>query len=201
VQNLYAQIQKTFGRPADILINNAGSGGVAAPLGDVPWDDFTTVFASHFLGAALMSKYFISTQPTPADPVGTIVYLTSGIGALIMPGFAGYSIAKFAGQRLIEYLDAEYPRLRAFTLSPGIILTGMTHESFKPFSKDHIDLPGMMSLYLSQERADFLKGSFVTINWDVKEMEGHKEEIVEKKLLKIQWIPAKLQKEGHPFES
>jgi short-subunit dehydrogenase len=139
-----------------------------------------------------MSKYFISSQPTPADPVGTIVYIPSGIGALIMPGMSSYSIAKFAGQRLIEYLDAEYPHLCAFMLSLGIFLTGMTHENFKPFTKDHVEFPGMMALYLAQERVDFLKGCFVGINWDVKEMEANKEEIVEKKLLKMQWIPAKL---------
>ncbi len=67
-----------------------------------------------------------------------------------MPGMLSYSIAKFAGQCLIEYLDAEYPHLHTFTLSPGIILTGLTDESFKPFAKDHVELPGMMALYFSQ---------------------------------------------------
>jgi NAD(P)-dependent dehydrogenase (short-subunit alcohol dehydrogenase family) len=133
-------------------------------VSQIPWDDFTNVAGTHFFGAALMSKYFVSSQPTPADPVGTIVYITSSIGALIMPGMSAYSIAKLAGQRLTEYLDTEYPRLRAFTLLPGIILTGLTHESFKPFAKDHIKLPGIMAMYLSQERADFLKGGFVRIN-------------------------------------
>jgi hypothetical protein len=57
----------------------------------------------------------------------------------------------------------------------------------------------MMALYLAQERADFLRGCFVGINWDVKEMEANKKEIVEKKLLKMQWIPAKLGEGGHPF--
>lgn len=50
----------------------------------------------------------------------------------------------------------------------------------------------MMAMYLSQERADFLKGGFVSINWDIMEMEANKEEIVEKQLLKMQWLPAKL---------
>jgi len=57
----------------------------------------------------------------------------------------------------------------------------------------------MLSLYLAQERADFLRGSFVGINWDIKEMEENKAEIVEKKLLKMQWIPATLREGGHPF--
>ncbi|KAH8803439.1 hypothetical protein F5884DRAFT_739815 [Xylogone sp. PMI_703] len=201
VQNLYAQIQQTFGRPADILINNAGSTGIVAPLHQIPWDDFTNVLGTHFLGAALMSKYFVSSQPTPADPVGTIIYITSGAGGMILPGMSSYSIAKLAGQRLTEYLDAEYARLRTFSVSPGIILTGMTHESFKPFAKDHVELPGMLALYLSQERADFLRGGFVSINWDIKEMEANKKEIAEEKLLKLQWIPAKMGERGHPFKA
>jgi NAD(P)-dependent dehydrogenase (short-subunit alcohol dehydrogenase family) len=52
VQNLYAEIQKTFGRPADALINNAGVTPVLAPLGQVPWDNFTAVVSSHFIGSA-----------------------------------------------------------------------------------------------------------------------------------------------------
>ncbi|KAH8816904.1 hypothetical protein F5884DRAFT_818812 [Xylogone sp. PMI_703] len=201
VKNLYNQIQKAFGRPADTLINNAGFNNVAAPMGQIPWDEFATVVQTNFLGTALMAQYFIKTQPSPEDPVGTIVYITSSIGAMIMPGTSPYSISKLAGQRLVEYLDAEYPHLRVFCLSPGIIMTSMVPDSFKPFAKDHADLPGMMALYLSQERADYLRGGFVGINWDIKEMEAHKEEIKEKKLLKLQWIPAKLGAGGHPFEA
>ncbi|OAQ57808.1 beta-lactamase domain-containing protein [Pochonia chlamydosporia 170] len=44
-------------------------------------------------------------------------------------------------------------------------------------------------------------GCCVGINWDVKEMEANKEEIVEKKLLKMQWVTAKLGEEGHPFQT
>jgi NAD(P)-dependent dehydrogenase (short-subunit alcohol dehydrogenase family) len=125
--------------------------------------------------------------------------MTSGLSSMLMPGFSAYAIAKFAGQRLIEYLDAEYPHLRTFTLSPGLIKTALTHSSFEPFTKDHVELPGMMTLYLAQERANFLKGGFVGVNWDVKEMEANKEEIVEKKLLKMQWVAAQLGQGGHPF--
>ena len=201
VQNLYTQIQGAFGRSVDVLINNASSNGIAAPMGQIPWDDFTNVFGAHFLGTALMTKYFISTQTTSADPVGTIVYITSRLGSMLIPRFSAYAVAKLAGQRLTEYLDAEYSHLRAFTLSPGLIKTALTHGTLEPFAKDHVELPGMMTLYLAQGRANFLKGGFVGVNWDVKEMEANKGEIMEKKLLKMQWIAAKLGEGGHPFES
>ena len=83
----------------------------------------------------------------------------------------------------------EYPHIRAFTVAPGIVKTDMTPESFMPFAHDHAELVGMLALYLVQPRADYLKGSFININWDVEEMEAHKEEIVEKKLLKTSWLP------------
>jgi NAD(P)-dependent dehydrogenase (short-subunit alcohol dehydrogenase family) len=198
VKDLYAKIQEDFGRHADVLINNAGAGG-AGTISAIPWDDFMALISSHYIGAALMSKCFINSQPTPENPVGTIVYINSGLAGMIQPGMAGYSIAKLAGQRLIEYLDAEFPHLRAFSLAPGIIMTGLTNDFFKPYAKDHVELPGMWALYLSQERADFLRGGFVNINWDIAELEAHKAEIVEKKLLKIKWLPAEFGKGGHPF--
>ena len=62
-------------------------------------------------------------------------------------------------------------------------MTALQQEYFYPFAKDHVDLTGMLALYLVQPRADFLKGSMVCVNWDVDELEQHKEEIVEKKAL------------------
>jgi hypothetical protein len=58
----------------------------------------------------------------------------------------------------------------------------------------------MMCLYPSQNRADYLRGGWLGVNWDVKEMEAHKRKIVEKRLLKMKWLSAKFGKEGHPFE-
>lgn len=199
VQNLYAEIQKVFGRSADVLVNNAGSGAEPHLVGQLPVDQFKNVVDSHFLGSFLTSKYFISTQANPEQPAGTIVYVTSAMSAMIVPGYSSYSVAKYAGNRFVEYLDAEYPNLRTFSLSPGIIVTGMTDESFKPFAKDHVDLPGLFSVYLSQERADFLRGGFVGINWDITELEAHQKEIKEQRLLKFQFVPAQFGKNGHPW--
>ncbi|KAH7304843.1 hypothetical protein BKA65DRAFT_204865 [Rhexocercosporidium sp. MPI-PUGE-AT-0058] len=199
VQSLYLEIETVFGRPADVLINNAGPAGPIGPAAQVPWDGFTEVVNTHFLGSVLMARQFISSQPTPEDPVGTIIYITSVMAGQIVPNFAAYAISKLAGQRFMEYLDTEYPRLRTFTLSPGITQTGMTNDIFRPFAKDDVEMSGMMALYLAQERADFLKGGFVSINWDVKEMEQNKEEIVKKGLLKLSWLPARLGEGGHPF--
>jgi len=72
---------------------------------------------------------------------------------------------------------------------PGISPTEMANEFWLQFAKDHEDLTGMLALYLAQPRADFLKGSMVGVNWDVDELEQHKDEIVAGKLFQTSWLP------------
>lgn len=72
---------------------------------------------------------------------------------------------------------------------PGISPTDMATEFWIPYAKDHPDLTGMLALYLAQPRADFLKGSMVSVNWDVEELEQHRSEILEKKVFQTSWLP------------
>ena len=75
---------------------------------------------------------------------------------------------------------------------PGIVQTAMvtaTENHFAKYAHDHADLTGLLALHLSSARADFLKGGLTSINWDVEEMEAHKDEITKQKLLQIKWIP------------
>jgi len=82
----------------------------------------------------------------------------------------------------------EYPTLRSFTMLPGIVPTDLADEKFLSFAKDEGELSGVLGLYLATPRGDYLKGSLVSINWDLEEMESHKDEIVDG-LLKIKWVP------------
>ena len=75
---------------------------------------------------------------------------------------------------------------------PGIVETAMSGPLggfWHPFAKDHADLTGMLALYLAQPRADFLKGGMVGVNWDIEELEVHKDEIVSQKLVQTSWLP------------
>lgn len=65
----------------------------------------------------------------------------------------------------------------------------MLQEKYELYGRDHADLTGMVALYLSTPRADYLKGSLTSINWDVQEMEAHQDQILKDNLLKIKWIP------------
>ena len=75
----------------------------------------------------------------------------------------------------------------------------MVIDAFTPFAKDTQDLTAAVTLYLQKGEADYLRGGFMSVNWDVEEMEKHKEEIVEGKLLNLQFLGGKLGPEGHPW--
>lgn len=65
----------------------------------------------------------------------------------------------------------------------------MVNETIRPFCEDHVDLTGMLSLWLTQTRADFLKGQMVSVNWDVDELEQRAKEIQDRQPLKLSWCP------------
>jgi hypothetical protein len=54
---------------------------------------------------------------------------------------------------------------------------------FTPFAKDNGLLTGCVTLHLQKLEADHLRGGFLSVNWDVAELDEHKGEIVDKKLL------------------
>ena len=65
----------------------------------------------------------------------------------------------------------------------------MLYEGYDEYAQDEPELTGALSVYLAQERADFLRSSLTSVNWDVREMEARKEDIVEQGLLKTSWVP------------
>lgn len=94
----------------------------------------------------------------------------------------------------------EHPALRTFAVHPGLVPTDMIVDAFAAQTVDPPELSGGLSLYLSTLRADFLRGKFVSVNWDVDEMEARAGEMNEKRLLNTAFLNADLGPRGHPFE-
>ncbi|KAF4628853.1 hypothetical protein G7Y89_g9295 [Cudoniella acicularis] len=190
-KNLFATVQKTFGRPADVLLNNAGVVADDELIGETPIEQWWKSFEINLKGCYIMNHEFIQSQPNPKEPVGTIITVSSGRATVTSSGGSSYNISKLAEQRLNEHLQLEYPTLRVFTTMPGIVKSQMNSEDpfWSLYALDHAELTGMLALYLVQERADYLKGSMVGVNWDVEELEQHKERIEKEKLLQTSWLP------------
>lgn len=89
---------------------------------------------------------------------------------------------------------------------PGLVATDMLVESFLPLAKDTRQyylftaissplltyrcriaaLSGGLAVYLSHPHADFLSGRFLSVHWDVDEVQARKDEIITKNLLQVE---------------
>ncbi|TVY44024.1 Short chain dehydrogenase, partial [Lachnellula subtilissima] len=178
----------------DVLINSAGS-LESGLVGAADPTKFFNDFKVNVLGLYLLTHHFLAQ----ADGVGTVVSLTTGAIAQVFPGMAGYTASKLALVRIMENLHAEQPGIRVFMLMPGIVQTEMTLDSLKPYAKDSPGLSGSWTLFLSTPRAEWMRGGIISVNWDLEEMEAHKDQIVRDNLLGRAFLNAKLGKDGHPW--
>ncbi|KAI3401096.1 hypothetical protein diail_241 [Diaporthe ilicicola] len=196
---IFSQAREHFGR-VDVLVNAAGTMGVG-PIGILSSSDWWQNFEANVHGVYNLCDGFIKAT----GGQGTIVNLVSLGASFLMPGMSGYSASQLAKIKLGEFLDLEQPKLRVFSIHPGMVEAekgrGMVVEPLLPFSKDKAGLTGALAVYLTTDRADFLKGGYIHANWDVEELEAHKDEIAEKKLLKLAFINGRMQPGGYPWSA
>ncbi|KEQ88965.1 NAD(P)-binding protein [Aureobasidium pullulans EXF-150] len=198
VEELFSQAKTTFGK-VDVVVNTAGT-MTGGPVGDMIPQQWWTDFEVNVKGTYTLTHHYLKTFGSS----GTLINLVSLGASMTAPGISSYSTSKLAVIKLSEYLDAEKPDLRVFTLHPGIVAAtkskrGMVVDAFAPFAKDPGMLTGAVSLYLATPKAEYLRGGFTSVNWDVEEMEKHRDEIKEKKLLKLAFLNGKLGPEGYTW--
>ena len=83
--------------------------------------------------------------------------------------------------------NTEYSSLRVFTLLPGVVETDLLEPDFAAYAKDQPEQVGALALYLASPRADYLRNSLTSVNWDLPTMEAHKDEI-EQGMLRVKWV-------------
>lgn len=162
VARLFSEAVEALGI-VDVLVHAAGSttSGVVGDLEPGAWfkDYELNVKASYIL-----VHNFLNVSKT-----GTVIFLGTLGASLTFPGMSAYSGSKLALMKLAEFLDAEKPDLRVFTVHPGIVAAtetnrGMVVNALTPFAKDKGIQTGGLSLYLAQKRADYLRGGFISVN-------------------------------------
>lgn len=203
-KSIWEQSKKELG-VIDVLVANAGlhveeeypKTGTIDPA--KWWEGVETNIRGPYLHVYNFLQQFLSEGK---EPTGTVIFISSAAGGIIIPGGSAYGISKLANTRQAEFLHAEHDSVRSFAVHPGLVPTLMGKD--KATGHMYIDTPeltGAYTLYLSTPRADFLRGRFTIVNWDVEEMEKHADEIQKKGLLKSTFIEAKLGPGGHPFET
>lgn len=96
----------------------------------------------------------------------------------------------------LNYLP-EYPNLRVFNVHPGMTKSKVLRPELEIYARDAPTLFGSLTIYLAGHQADFLRGCFVAANWDVEDLERHKEEIIAEGLLKNQPFKGNIGNGGH----
>jgi NAD(P)-dependent dehydrogenase (short-subunit alcohol dehydrogenase family) len=131
VSRSFDVIKSTFGT-AHTLINNAGVFSSIATIDQADpatwWKDFEVNVRGTYLVTAAFLRLAADIQPTIVNLISTI--------ALTPPSLSSYFVSKLAVAKFTEFLPLENPNVAAYSLSPGIVLTSMTLDPFKPFAKD-----------------------------------------------------------------
>jgi NAD(P)-dependent dehydrogenase (short-subunit alcohol dehydrogenase family) len=110
----------------DVMVNNAGVGGVA-PLADISVEDWDRTLSVDLDGVMYGSK---AALPHLMETDGCIVNVASIYGLVGGPGAPAYSAAKGAVVNFTRQVAVDYASegVRANSLCPGFVETDMTDE-------------------------------------------------------------------------
>ena len=122
VDALYCRIEETC-RRLDILFNNAGTNVPAAPIGDIPHEDFLKVMNVNVFGAFLCARGAFNMM-RDQDPRGGRIINNGSISAAVpRPGSTPYTSSKHAITGLTRSISLDG---RPFNIACGQIDIGNT---------------------------------------------------------------------------
>ncbi|KAK4503947.1 hypothetical protein PRZ48_004862 [Zasmidium cellare] len=183
-----------FSRLDVVAVNSGYSGPVVLKVTETDPQTFQNASNVNYIGTFLCAKYLI--PHLLRTPNGAKAFIgVSSIGALIIRGpiaNSQYCVSKLAQLKLLEHIHEEFvgEGLASFAVHPGAVMSEMADESapeeFRPYLTDSPDLCGAFCVWLTKEgdKRFWLSGRLVSAKWDADELEGRKDEIVEKDLLK-----------------
>ncbi|KAL9001767.1 MAG: hypothetical protein Q9188_005277 [Gyalolechia gomerana] len=188
VEKAAEEIEGMFGA-VDVLVNNAGYLSKFIPIVDSDPDEWWKTWDANVRGVYLMTRSFLPLLLKGSGK--TILNLTSGGAHVLTPGGSAYQTSKLAILRLSEFTNAEYGAqgILAYSLHPGGVATemakGMPQAMQDAVITDTPELAANTIVYLTQKRQEWLAGRYVNAKWDMDELFGKKDEIVEKDLLRV----------------
>ena len=167
---------KNFGR-LDIAFNNAGIGGVNAPIGEYPPADWDKIIAVNLSSVFYGMHYQIPRMLENGG--GVIVNMASVLGLVGFAGSCGYVAAKHGVIGLTKNVALEYGAkgIRANAVCPGFVETHLTHKLMEDkevydflVCKHPMERLGKVSeivdlvLWLSSDRASFCNGGYYAVD-------------------------------------
>ncbi|KAH8798537.1 hypothetical protein F5884DRAFT_758764 [Xylogone sp. PMI_703] len=191
VASVAATVQEEFGGKLDILIHNAGYCSPQIPVQDINEDEWWRCFTVNIRGTFHVTKHFLPLLLGTENGLKTIVNLNSVASIGVRPFSSNYAASKAAVLKFSEALLAEEADkgLHVFSIHPGAVLSEMTKvampEKLFHLFEDSPELAGDTIAWLTQEPRTWLRGRWLSCNWDMEELMSRRQEIEESDKLKM----------------
>ena len=166
----------------DVFIHNAG---MLPTLGSVAGYDEKEYRRSIELNMFGAFNTVQAMLPLLAPKV-KVFNISSCIAHVIVPHAWAYAATKAANIKLFDYVQAEHPDLHIISVHPGVMNTEINaNTQMDGVGQDDIELPAHFQVWLASQEAEFLKGKFVWVNWDVDELKARADGIRDSLLLRV----------------
>jgi NAD(P)-dependent dehydrogenase (short-subunit alcohol dehydrogenase family) len=162
--------------PITALVNNAGSAGELAPIGEQRAEALARLMQVNILGPIVCSKYAVRAMSTAHGGEGGSIVTMASIAAKAPPGATGlvpYEATKGAMVTFARGLSNEVASegIRSNSISPGVIDTDMANAEVRDFGKQAPlgrlgqpeDIAATVSWLLSPE-SSFVTGADITVS-------------------------------------
>lgn len=165
---------KTYGR-LDIAVNNAGIGGELNPIADMSIEGWQKVISVNLNSLFYGMKYQIAAMLKSGG--GSIVNISSILGAVGFAGSSGYTAAKHGVVGLTQTAALEYSaqNIRVNAVGPGFIETPLLNVLDAEMKQQLVALHPIgrlgrseevaeLILWLGSDKSSFVSGSYYPID-------------------------------------
>ncbi|WP_106744897.1 SDR family NAD(P)-dependent oxidoreductase [Yoonia maritima] len=167
------QAAAEFGGTLDMLVNNAGVGGAAAPLGEYPIESWQKVIDVNLTGVFYGIRYGIPKMLETGGS-GAIVNIASVLGSVGIANSGAYVAAKHGVVGMTKSAALEYgdKGIRINSIGPGFIKTPLLDENLDADTMAYLasqhatkrlgtpEEVAKLTLFLLSEDASFITGSY-----------------------------------------
>ncbi|WP_341258471.1 SDR family oxidoreductase [Gordonia malaquae] len=109
----------------DVLVHSAGVASSLESVAGTPADEWRYLLEVNLIAAAELTRLLL---PALRAAGGHVVFLNSGAGMRVNPGWTPYAASKFGLRALADGLRLEEPSLRVTSVFPGRIDTDMQRD-------------------------------------------------------------------------